>query len=87
MNFRTIAQDEVPQGRHGKHHDVLVQLLHDIEKLPDDMALKVPLTDLPSSKANIRSALNRATRKLNLEVVTSSDDVYFYVWKPAPKKD
>ena len=44
-------------------------------------ALKVPLADLPDSKENIRSALNRATRQRGIEVATSSDAEYLYVWK------
>jgi hypothetical protein len=57
-------------------------LLEAIQDLPDGQALKIPLADLPDNKANIRSALSRETRKRDLEVSTSSDDEYFYVWIP-----
>lgn len=43
-------------------------------------ALKVPLAELPASKEKVRSALNRATRKMGLNVATASDDAYLYVW-------
>jgi len=42
--------------------------------------LKIPLSELPDNKTNIRSALNRATRKLQTSVATASDDEFLYVW-------
>ncbi len=81
-NFKTVSQDDLPLGRKGKHNEIVHQLLDDLEQLEEGRAIKVPLSELSSSKANIRSALNRATRKRNLVVATSSDDDYFYVWKP-----
>jgi hypothetical protein len=42
--------------------------------------LKIPLSDLPDSKVNIRSALNRATRKSHKSVATAADDDFLYVW-------
>jgi hypothetical protein len=44
------------------------------------------LEALPDSKENIRAALNRATRLRGIEVATSSDAEYLYVWKTDPKK-
>lgn len=81
-NFKTISQDDLPFGRKGKHNEIVHQLLDDLEQLEDGRAIKVPLSELATSKANIRSALNRATRKRNLAVATASDDAYFYIWKP-----
>jgi TusA-related sulfurtransferase len=56
-------------------------LLEGIEQLKQGSALKVPLAELPDTKENIRSALSRATKQKNLDVATSSDDNYRYVWK------
>ncbi len=81
MNFGSIEQGEVPKGRDGKHKHVVTQLLSDIEQLATGRALKVPLTELPDTKENIRSALNRATRQRGLTISTSSDNDYLYVWK------
>ncbi len=81
-SFGTISQEDLPFGRKGKHSGIIQQLLNDLEVLQDGRALKIPLAELPDSKANIRSALNRATRKRNMLVATSSDDAYFYIWKP-----
>ena len=63
----------------------MIQLLSDLDQLRPGQALKIPLTALPDSKQNIRSALNRATRIKGLDVATMSDKDRVYVWVPAPK--
>jgi len=68
-------------GRNGKHKEIVSQLLNDIALLEPGNALKVPLSELPDTKENIRSALNRATRERGLNIATSSDNDYLYVWK------
>ena len=85
MNFKSISQVDLPQGRNGKHKNVVTQLLSDLNQLRPGLALKIPLTELPDTKENIRSALNRATRIKGLDVATSSDADYFYVWVPDHK--
>jgi hypothetical protein len=82
MNFKSIAQTDLPQGRNGKHKTIVLQLLSDLEQLPPGKALKIPVSQLPDSKENIRSALNRATRIKGVDVATSSDAEHFYVWTP-----
>jgi len=79
--FEAILQHEVPKGREGKHKQIVSALLSDIGRLPDGSALKVPLSDLPDSKENIRSALNRATRQRGVHVATSSDAEHLYIWR------
>lgn len=81
MKFESILQLDVPKGRNGKHKQIIMQLLSDLEQLPAGSALKIPLSELPDSKENIRSALNRATRQRGMEVATSSDDDFLYIWK------
>ncbi|HEY1647637.1 MAG TPA: hypothetical protein VGF96_06635 [Terracidiphilus sp.] len=85
LNFESIRQNDVPKGRDGKHKRIVSQLLSDIYRLESGTALKVPLAALPDSKENIRAALNRATRQRGLEVSTSSDAEYLYVWKTETK--
>ncbi len=82
MKFQSMSQADVPTGRNGKHKEVVSQLLNDISQLELGKALKVPLSELPDTKENIRSALNRATREKGLNVATSSDSDYLYVWIP-----
>jgi hypothetical protein len=79
--FQAILQVDVPKGREGKHKKIVSRLLADIDVLQSGTALKVPLSALPDSKENIRSALNRATRQRGIEVATSSDADYLYIWK------
>jgi hypothetical protein len=80
-SFESIPQLEVPKGRDGKHKKIVTQLLNDIDHLEAGSALKVPLSALPDTKENIRAALNRATRQKDIEVATSSDADFLYVWK------
>ena len=84
MNFDSIQQLDVPKGRDGKHKHVVTQILSDIDQLEVGRALKIPLSALPDTKENIRSALNRATRLREMGVATSSDAEFLYVWKTEP---
>ena len=79
-HFRTMAQADVPQGRNGKHKQIVTTILKDLDKLTDGSAIKVPLADLEETKEKVRSALNRATRKAGRTVATASDANFLYVW-------
>ena len=81
MKFESVRQLDVPKGRDGKHKLIVTLLLSDIDQLSAGTALKVPLSALPDTKENIRSALNRATRFRGMEVASSSDAEFLYVWK------
>jgi hypothetical protein len=85
MNYQSIQQIDVPTGRDGKYKRIVTQLLSDLGQLEDGRALKVPFTALPDSKEKIRSAMNRATRQKNMEVATSSDNEFLYIWKVEPE--
>jgi DNA helicase TIP49 (TBP-interacting protein) len=80
MNFRTMAQVDVPQGRNGKHKEIVTKLLSDLDQLQEGVALKVPLAELVEGKEKVRAALNRATHKAGRNVATASDANYLYVW-------
>jgi hypothetical protein len=80
MNFKTMAQLDVPQGRNGKHKLVVTRILSDLDQLAPGVALKVPLADLAESKEKVRSALNRAIHKGDRSVATASDATFLYVW-------
>ncbi len=84
-SFEAIQQEDVPKARDGKHKQIVTRLLGDIEQLKPGTALKVPLSALPDSKENIRSALNRATRQKGISVETSSDADFLYIWKSPSK--
>jgi hypothetical protein len=80
MHFRTMVQADVPQGRDGKHKEIVTTILKDLDRLKPGSAIKVPLADLSQSKEKVRSALNRATRKAGRKVATASDATFLYVW-------
>jgi hypothetical protein len=80
MNFKTLAVPEVPQGRSGKHKLIVTRILSDLDQVEHGLAIKVPLAELADSKERVRSALNRATRKSNRNVITASDSDFLYIW-------
>jgi hypothetical protein len=84
MNFKSMPQADVPQGRNGKHKEIVTQILSDLDQIQKGVALKVPLAQLAESKEKVRSALNRATRKGGRHVATASDDTFLYVWTETP---
>lgn len=86
-HFDTIRVDEVPKGRKGKHHDFVGEIVTQLTHLEPGSALKIPFTDFSGVRlANLRAALNRATRASGLEVNTSTDADSLYVWQPAKKR-
>jgi hypothetical protein len=80
LNFKTMAQVDVPQGRNGKHRQIVSQILSDLDQADAGVALKVPLSELAESKEKVRSALNRAVHKSGRSVATASDDDFLYIW-------
>jgi len=79
-HFKSIIQADVPQGRKGKHREIVSTILKDLDRLKDGSAIKVPLAELAESKEKVRSALNRATHKAGLRVATAADDDFLYIW-------
>ncbi len=80
MNFKTVAQQDVPQGRNGKHKHIINRILSDLDQVAEGVALKIPLAGLAESKEKVRSALNRAIHKSRRSVATASDADFLYVW-------
>jgi hypothetical protein len=75
-----MVQTDVPQGRNGKHKLIVSTIIEDLDQLKDGAAIKIPLADLAASKEQVRSALNRATRKSKRRVSTAADAEFLYVW-------
>jgi hypothetical protein len=82
-HFKTMAMVDVPRSRNGKHKMIVTAILRNLDELGEGSAFKVPLADLGDTKENVRSALNRATRKSNRNVATATDDSFLYVWNVA----
>ena len=85
MRFTSVLQADVPKGRDGKHKQIITQLLSDIAQLKPGSALRIPLTELPDTKENIRSALSRAANQQHIGISTSSNDDFLFVWKTDAK--
>jgi hypothetical protein len=81
MRFNSVAQVDVPKGRDGKHKKIISLLLNDIARLENGSALKIPLSELPDTKENIRAALSRAAVQQKLAIATSSNSEFLFVWK------
>ena len=41
MNFASMSQKDVPQGRNGKHKKIVTKILPDLDQLAPGIALKV----------------------------------------------
>jgi hypothetical protein len=80
MNFKTTLQTDVPQGRNGKHKGLVTKILSDLDQVQAGIALKIPLAALEDGKENVRSALNRATRKAGRPIATATDAQFLYIW-------
>jgi hypothetical protein len=81
-HFASRPISEIPHGRKGKHNLIVSMILDDLAKVGLGEAVLVPLESLAGEKMeNVRSALNRATRKRKMVVATLTDDKYFYVWR------
>jgi len=82
-HFKTMAMEDVPRSRNGKHKKIVTAILRDLDDLGEGVAFKVPLAELGGTKENVRSALNRATRKSGRDVATATDESFLYVWNVA----
>jgi hypothetical protein len=84
--FNSVSQADVPHGRNGKHKQIVDDILDDLAHLKDGAALKIPLNEI-AAKEKVRSALNRATRKLDKTVATAADSDFLYIWSTKPEKN
>ena len=81
-HFGRVRVKDLPNGRRGKHFDLLRKILEDLTNAPTGSAVRVPLAETGGAGlANLRSAVNRATKAKGLKVETQSDEKYFYIWK------
>jgi len=79
--YGSISLSELRQGRLGKHHELVENILKQLQALPEGQAIKIPLDSVNGlSKANLRSAIVRAASSRAMHVSTYSDSDDFYVW-------
>ena len=79
--YESVSLSDLRQGRLGKHHELVENILKQVKGLPEGQAIKIPLDSVNGlSKANLRSALIRAASSRGMPVSTYSDRDHFYVW-------
>ena len=64
-HFRTMAQLDVPQGRNGKHKQIVSVILKDLDKLKEGSAIKVPLAELAEKHNSCLAIENHGDALLN----------------------
>lgn len=80
--FESIARSDVPTSRKSKHHEIVEKILREVDGLKTRRALRIPRSALGNAKIeHIRAALSRASAKNKIDLATSVDDRYFYVWR------
>src|SRR5579862_2051643 len=80
--YERVPISELLKGRRGKHHDLILGVLHDLSTLSIDQAMRIPLKKVGGvSLTNLRSAISRAARSRKIKIHTSSDSYYLYLWK------
>ena len=77
--FAVMPQVDVPHGRNGKHKGIISAILDELAAVKDGEALKIAIAQLGDSKENVRSALNRASHKLERPLATAADGKFLYV--------
>jgi hypothetical protein len=87
LRYRQVRVDVLNKGRRGKHHDLVVGILRELEALPPVSAMEIPLADVGGiGLANLRSAVHRASTSRGLQIGTLADEKNFYVWKKSELK-
>jgi hypothetical protein len=80
-HYRQVKVNALDKGRRGKHHDLVVGILRQLETLGAGAAMEIPLESVGTGLANLRSAVYRASASQGLEIVTQADEKNFYLWK------
>jgi hypothetical protein len=84
LRYDRVSLADIRRTRRGKHHDLMGGIFDDLESLPENTAMKIPLSEVDGTTlANLRSAVHRASTSRGLRIETLSDDENFYIWKPS----
>lgn len=80
-HFEAVNRRDVPIDRKGKHHEIVGQIMQDLDGLAAKSALKIPRRQLGDTKIeHLRAALSRAAAKSGMSVASRVDENYLYVW-------
>src|SRR5258705_8541200 len=80
LHHPSVPLVEVP-ARKSKHRKIVSEIISDLKLLDEFSALKVSLAAAGTKKAALRSALHRAAKKIPVDLVTTSDKKYLYVFR------
>ena len=87
LKYRQVRVDALNKGRRGKHHDLVVGILQELEAVPPVSAMEISLADVGEiGLANLRYAVHRASTSRGLQIRTLADEKNFYVWKKSELK-
>jgi hypothetical protein len=81
LKYRRVEVDGLRKGRRGKHHELMQDILRELDVLSAGSAMEIPLSDAGIGLANLRSAVHRAANARGLKIGTLADAKSFYVWK------
>ena len=82
FKYRRVEVAGLDRGRRGKHHDLVVGIVKELEALSPGSAMEIPLADVGGiGLANLRSAVHRASTSHGLAIETLADENNFYVWR------
>ncbi len=82
QRFDSIERRDVPTTRKSKHYEIIERILREVGGLKGKRALRIPRSALGDAKLeHIRAALSRASSRNKVELATSADDDYLYVWR------
>lgn len=82
QRFESIERTDVPTTRKSKHYEMIEKILREVGGLKSKRALRIPRSAFGDAKLeHIRAALSRASLRDKIDLATSADDDYLYVWR------
>jgi hypothetical protein len=86
LHFPAVPLTIATNNRNGKHRRIISEILSDLQQLDEHSALKVNFVEAGVKKADLRSAVHRAAKNRNIDLVTTSDQKNLYVFhRPADR--
>jgi hypothetical protein len=87
-HFEAVDRRDIPHDRKGKHHEIVAQIMQDVQRLKSTSALRVPRSELGGVKIeHLRAALSRAAAKAGIALASRADDDFIYIWAANPRRN
>jgi hypothetical protein len=81
FHFPAVPLTTITGNRKGKHRKIILSILKDLERLDEYSALQINFIEAGVKKADLRSALHRAAKIRNVDLLTTSDEKHLYVFQ------